>query len=288
MEQKTRGEQETRGRFGGSITIGGDLAVGRLGFGAMRLTGPGIWGEPEDPDQARQVLRRAVDLGVTLIDTADSYGPDVSERLIGEVLQPFPEGLVVATKGGLTRPSPGRWERNGRPEHLRKACEGSLKRLKVARIDLYQFHAPDPEVPLEESLGALAELQAQGKIRHIGVSNVSVDELRRANGVVAVASVQNRYNVGDRRYDSVLKECERMGIAFLPWHPLAGGDADEAAMARIAKRHQATLSQVAIAWLLARSPVIAPIPGTASVKHLEENVAAANINLSPEDMAELA
>ncbi|MGZ9103742.1 MAG: aldo/keto reductase [Rhodoplanes sp.] len=280
--------QETKGRLGGSITIGGDLVVGRLGFGAMRLTGPAIWGEPEDPDQARQVLRRAVELGVTLIDTADSYGPDVSERLIGEVLQPFPEGLVVATKGGLTRSGPGRWERNGRPEHLRKACEGSLKRLKVARIDLYQFHAPDPEVPLEESLGALAELQAEGKIRHIGISNVSVDELRRARGVVAVASVQNRYNVGDRRYDSVLKECEQTGIAFLPWHPLAVGDANEAAMARIAKRHQATPSQVAIAWLLARSPVITPIPGTASVRHLEENVAAANINLSPEDMAELA
>jgi aryl-alcohol dehydrogenase-like predicted oxidoreductase len=281
-------DQETRGRLGGSITIGGDLVVGRLGFGAMRLTGPGIWGEPENPDQARQVLRRAVDLGVTLIDTADSYGPDVSERLIGEVLQPFPEGLVVATKGGLTRSGPGRWERNGRPEHLRKACGGSLKRLKVARIDLYQLHAPDPDVPLEESLGALAELQAQGKIRHIGISNVSVDELRRASGVVAVASVQNRYNVGDRHYDSVLKECERMSIAFLPWRPLAGGDADETAMARIAKRHQATPNQVAIAWLLARSPVIAPIPGTASVRHLEENVAAANINLSPEDMAELA
>jgi aryl-alcohol dehydrogenase-like predicted oxidoreductase len=281
-------DRETRGPLGGSITIGGDLVVGRLGFGAMRLTGPGIWGEPEDPDQARQVLRRAIDLGVTLIDTADSYGPDVSERLIAEALQPFPEGVVVATKGGLTRSGPGHWERNGRPEHLRKACEGSLKRLKVARIDLYQLHAPDPEVPLEESLGALAELQAQGKIRHIGVSNVSIDELRRASGVVAVASVQNRYNVGDRHYDSVLKECERMGIAFLPWHPLAGGDADETAMARIAARYQATPSQVAIAWLLARSPLIAPIPGTASVRHLEENVAAANINLSPKDMAELA
>jgi pyridoxine 4-dehydrogenase len=287
MDQKT-GDQETRGRLGGSITIGGDLVVGRLGFGAMRLTGPGIWGEPQDPDQARQVLQRAVELGVTLIDTADSYGPDVSERLIGEVLQPFPEGLVVATKGGLTRSGPGRWERNGRPEHLRKACEGSLKRLNVARIDLYQLHARDPEVPLEESLGALAELQAQGKIRHIGVSNVNVDELRRASGIVAMVSVQNRYNVGDRHYDSVLKACERMNIAFLPWHPLAGGDADETAIARIAKRHHATPSQVAIAWLLARSPVIAPIPGTASVRHLEENVAAANINLSSEDMAEFA
>jgi aryl-alcohol dehydrogenase-like predicted oxidoreductase len=288
MKEEQRMDQETQGRLGGSITIGRDLVVGRLGFGAMRLTGPSIWGEPQDPDQARQVLRRAVELGVTLIDTADSYGPDVSERLIGEVLQPFPEGLVVATKGGLTRPSAGRWERNGRPEHLRKACEGSLKRLKVERIDLYQLHAPDPEVPLEESLGALIELQAEGKIRHIGVSNVSVDELRRASRVVAVVSVQNRYNVGDRHHDPVLKECERMGITFLPWHPLAGGDADETAMARIAKRHQATLSQVAIAWLLARSPIIAPIPGTASVRHLEENIAAANINLSPEDMAELA
>ena len=265
MDQKTGdqkiGDQKTGGRLGGSITIGGDLVVGRLGFGAMRLTGPGIWGEPEDPDQARQVLRRAVELGVTLIDTADSYGPDVSERLIGEVLHPFPEGLVVASKGGLTRSGPGRWERNGRPEHLRKACEGSLKRLNVARIDLYQLHARDPEVPLEESLGALAELQAEGKIRHIGVSNVSIDELRRASGVVAVASVQNRYNVGDRRSESVVDLCEQERMVFLPWAPIQDLDSNNV-VRELADRHGATPRQIVLAWLLARSPAILPIPGT--------------------------
>lgn len=273
---------------GGALAIGGDLVVGRLGFGAMRLTGPGIWGEPRDRGAAARVLRRVVDLGLTLIDTADSYGPHVSEQLIAEALYPYPEGLLIATKGGLTRPAAARWDRNGRPDHLREACEGSLERLRVERIDLYQLHAPDPEVPLEESLGILADLRAQGKIRHIGVSNVSVDELRRACAVVAVASVQNRYNVGDRRHDPVLEECERRGIAFLPWHPLAEGDADAAVIARLARRRAATPPQIALAWLLARSPVIAPIPGTASLAHLEENVAAADIVLTPEDMAELS
>ncbi len=273
---------------GGALAIGGDRVVGRLGFGAMRLTGPGIWGEPRDRGAAARVLRRVVDLGLTLIDTADSYGPHVSEQLLAEVLYPYPEGLLIATKGGLTRPAAARWDRNGRPDHLREACEGSLKRLRVERIDLYQLHAPDPEVPLEESLGALADLRAQGKIRHIGVSNVSVDELRRACAVVAVASVQNRYNVGDRRHDPVLEECERRGIAFLPWHPLAEGDADAAVIARLVRRRAATPPQIALAWLLARSPVIAPIPGTASLAHLEENVAAADIVLTPEDMAELS
>ena len=273
---------------GGALAIGGDLVVGRLGFGAMRLTGPGIWGEPRDRGAAARVLRRVVDLGLTLIDTADSYGPHVSEQLIAEALYPYPEGLLIATKGGLTRPAAARWDRNGRPDHLREACEGSLERLRVERIDLYQLHAPDPEVPLEESLGILADLRAQGKIRHIGVSNVSVDELRRACAVVAVASVQNRYNVGDRRHDPVLEECERRGIAFLPWHPLAEGDADAAVIARLARHRAATPPQIALAWLLARSPVIAPIPGTASLAHLEENVAAADIVLTPEDMAELS
>ena len=281
-------QRQKQERLGGSLTLGGDFVVDRLGFGAMRLTGPGIWGEPQDLGEARRVLQRVVERGITLIDTADSYGPEVSERLIAEVLHPYPQGLLIATKGGLLRPAPARWDRNGHPDHLRKACEGSLKRLKVERIDLYQLHAPDPEVPLEESLGALAELQAQGKIRHIGVSNVSVDELRRACDAVAVTSVQNRYNVGDRRHDPVLEECERRGIAFLPWHPLAGDDADTAALARIAKRHEATPPQIALAWLLARSPVIAPIPGTASLAHLEENIAAAEIVLSLDEMAALS
>ncbi len=281
-------DEATRVRPGGTLTIGGDLEVGRLGFGAMRLTGPGIWGEPGDPEEARRVLQRVVERGITLIDTADSYGPDVSERLIAEALHPYPQGLVIATKGGLTRPAPGRWDRNGRPDHLRKACESSLKRLKVDRIDLYQLHAPDPEVPLEESLGALAELQAQGKIRHIGVSNVSVEELRHACACVAVASVQNRYNVGDRHHEPVLEECTKMGIAFLPWHPLAGADADTELLARVADRHGASPSQVALAWLLARSPVIAPIPGTASVRHLEENIVAADLTLTDTDLKELS
>lgn len=288
MESAREGDSATEGLPGGTLTIGGDLRVGRLGFGAMRLTGPGIWRDPEDPEEARRVLHRVVERGVTLIDTADSYGPDVSERLIAEVLYPYPEGLVIATKGGLTRPAPGRWDRNGRPDHLRKACDSSLRRLKVDRIDLYQLHALDPEVPLEESLGALAELQAQGKIRHIGLSNVSVSELRRARACVAVASVQNRYNVGDRHHEPVVAECTRLGIAFLPWHPLAGGDADAKTLGRIASRHGATSSQVALAWLLAHSPIIAPIPGTASLAHLEENIAAADLTLTEADLAELS
>ncbi len=281
-------DSATRGRLGGTLTIGGDLEVGRLGFGAMRLTGPGIWGDPEDPQQARQVLQRAVACGITLIDTADSYGPNVSEQLIAEVLHPYPDDLIIATKGGLTRPAPGRWDRNGRPEHLRKACEGSLKRLKIDCIDLYQLHAPDPQVPFEESLGVLAELQAQGKIRHIGLSNVSVGELRRASACITVASVQNRYNVGDRRHEPVVEECARRGIAFLPWHPLAGSDGDPEKLTSVAERHGATASQVALAWLLARSPIIAPIPGTASLTHLEENIAAADLILTDADLEELS
>lgn len=277
-------------RPGGTLTIGGDLEVARLGFGAMRITGQGIWGEPDTPEEAHKVLRRAVDLGITLIDTADSYGPDVSERLIGEVLYPYPEGLVIATKGGLVRPGPGRWERDGRPEHLRQACDGSLKRLKLDRIDLYQLHAPDPDVALEESLGALADLQAEGKIRHIGVSNVSVEQLRRARRSVAIVSVQNHYNIADREHDPVLQECERAGMAFLPYRPLARSElgSNGGAVARVAARHDATPGQVALAWLLARSPVVVPIPGTSSVAHLEQNVAAARLALSAEDLDELA
>ena len=226
---------------GGSLTLGGDLVVGRLGFGAMRLTGPGIWGEPADPAKALDVLRRAVALGVTFIDTADSYGPEVSERLIAEALHPYPRDLVIATKGGLTRPGPDRWDRDGRPQHLRAACEASLKRLRLERIDLYQLHSPDPRVPLEESLGALQRLQAEGKIRHIGVSNVSVAQLRKARQQVAVVSVQNRYNLFDRSSEDVLEECEREGLAFIPWYPLAAGrgptsDDGRSALSALARR----------------------------------------------------
>jgi pyridoxine 4-dehydrogenase len=268
--------------------VGGDLVVNRLGFGAMRLTGRGILGEPEDPEEARRVLRRAVELGVNLIDTADSYGPEVSERLIAEALHPYPEDLVIATKGGYTRQG-GRWVPNGRPEHLREACEGSLRRLEVDRIDLYQFHTPDPRVPFEDSVWALAELRDEGKIRHVGLSNVGVRELEIAIDIVPIASVQNRYNLTDRSSEAVLQACEREEVGFIPWYPLAtgrlarpGGPLDE-----IAARHDAAPSQVALAWLLGHSPAMLPIPGTSSVAHLEENVAAAGLRLSEDEMATL-
>jgi pyridoxine 4-dehydrogenase len=255
----------------GTLSIGGDLQVHRLGFGAMRLTGPGVWGAPVDRAGALRVLRRALELEVNFIDTADSYGPGVSEEIIAEALHPYPPGLVIATKGGLTRAGPGQWGRDARPQHLRAACEGSLKRLRLQRIDLYQLHAVDPLVPLEESLGELARLRAEGKIRHIGVSNVSAQELARAQRNVTVVSVQNRYNLADRDSEGVLKDCERAGIAFIPWFPLgAGRDAANAGSA--------------IAWLLARSPVMLPIPGTSRVAHLEENVAAAAVRLSARDL----
>ena len=275
---------------GCSLTIGGDMVVNRLGYGAMRLCGPGVWGEPRDPKGARKVLRRAIELGVTFIDTADAYGPEVNERFIAETLHPYPEGLVVATKGGLTRPRREAWDRDGRPEHLRAACEGSLKRLRLERIDLYQLHAPDPRVPFEDSVGTLAELRAEGKIRHIGISNVGVDELRKARRLAPIVSVQNRYNIADRSSEDVLAECTRDGIAFLPWYPLeAGGSAGaKGTLARVATLHEATPAQIAIAWLLARSPVMLPIPGTSSIAHLEENVAAARIRLSPEDLSVLS
>lgn len=277
-------------RLGGTMTIGGDMTVPRLGFGAMRLCGPGIWGEPSDPDEARRVLKRVVALGITLIDTADAYGPEINERFIAETLYPYADGIVIATKGGVTRPRREAWDRNGQPEHLRTACEGSLKRLKLERIDLYQLHAPDPRVPLEDSVGALADLQTEGKIRHIGLSNVSVDELRRAQRIVPIASVQNRYNISDRTSDDVLAECEKQGIAFLPWHPLDAGRhaASGGALAPVAHRHRATPIQIAIAWLLAYSPVLVPIPGTSSLAHLEENVAAARLKLSKEDLKEFS
>jgi pyridoxine 4-dehydrogenase len=267
-----------------------DLVVNRLGFGAMRLPGPGVWGEPEDPEAVRGVLRRALELGINLIDTADSYGPEVNERQIAEALYPYPEDLVIATKGGLTRPGPGRWERDGRPEHLREACESSLMRLRVERIDLYQLHSPDPEVPFEESVGALAELRSEGKIRHVGLSNVSVGQLEQAQQIVPIVSVQNRYSLVERFSEDVLEICEREGLGFIPWFPLAtgrlarpGGPLDE-----IATRYDATPAQVALAWLLARSPVMLPIPGTSSIEHLEENVAAAAIELDEEEVAKLS
>jgi aryl-alcohol dehydrogenase-like predicted oxidoreductase len=273
-----------------SFTIGGDLEVHRLGFGAMRITGKGIWGPPDDPDECRRVLRRVVELGVNLIDTADSYGPEVSENLIAEALHPYPDGLVIATKGGLRRTGPGQWPRDARPERLKECCEGSLRRLRVDRIDLYQLHSPDPQVPLEESIGALAELQREGKIRHIGVSNVSVDELERARALVDVVTVQNRYNLVERDSERVLDACEEAGIGFIPWFPLATGDLARQGgpLDELARAHDATPGQLALAWLLARSPVMLPIPGTASVEHLEENVAAAHLQLDAAELDRLA
>jgi aryl-alcohol dehydrogenase-like predicted oxidoreductase len=270
-----------------------------MGFGAMRITGPGIWGEPKDPAEARRVLHRALELGVNFIDTADAYGPEVSERLIAESLSPYPRGLVIATKGGLLRPSAPQWVPDGRPEHLREACEGSLRRLRLARIDLYQFHAIDPRVPLEDSLGELARLRQEGKIRHVGVSNVKAVELARARRVLPVVSVQNRYNLADRGSEEVLAVCTRDGLAFIPWAPLASGsttrleggaDSDSgrgAALEKVAAAHGASVMQVAIAWLLAKSPAMLPIPGTGSVEHLEEDIAAARLQLSPAELAAL-
>jgi pyridoxine 4-dehydrogenase len=272
-----------------TLTLGGDLEVRRLGFGAMRITGRGIWGPPEDPEEAKRVLRRAVELGTDLIDTADSYGPEVSENLIAETLHPYPDGLVIATKGGLLRSGPGQWPRDGRPEHLKEACEGSLQRLRLDRIDLYQLHSPDPQVPWEDSVGAMKALQDEGKIRHAGISNVSVDELERAREIVEVVTVQNRYNLEDRRSEDVLQRCEELDIGFIPWFPLATGDLARSGgpLDRIARAHDAKPAQIALAWLLARSPVMLPIPGTSSVEHLEENARAAEIELSEDELAEI-
>jgi pyridoxine 4-dehydrogenase len=258
----------------GSVSIGADLTVHRLGFGAMRLTGAGIWGPPADRPAAIKVLRRALELGVNFIDTADSYGPNVSEQIIAEALYPYPSGLVIATKGGLIRPASGQWERDAHPAHLRAACEGSLRRLRLERIDLYQLHAIDSRVRLEDSLGELVRLQAEGKIRHIGVSNQSLAELKRSQALATIVSVQNRFNLADRSAADVLEHCEREGLAFIPWFPLgAGRDASQA--------------KSAIAWLLARSPVMLPIPGTSSLAHLEQNVAAASLRLSAADLKAL-
>ena len=273
-----------------TFKIGGDLEVRRLGFGAMRITGDGIWGPPDDPDEARRLLRRVVDLGIDLIDTADSYGPEVSENLIAEALHPYLDGLVIATKGGLRRTGPGEWPRDARPERLHECCEGSLRRLKLDRIDLYQLHAPDPNVPYEDSIGALKELQDEGKIRHIGVSNVSVEQLGQARELVDVVTVQNRYNLIDRSSADVLEACEESRIGFIPWFPLATGSLAEpgGVLDEVAHAHDATPGQVALAWLLARSRVMLPIPGTSSIEHLEENMAAEELTLSDEESDSIA
>ena len=271
----------------GTIRLGA-LTVNRLGFGAMRIAGPDIWGEPKDRPAARKLLARALELGHTFFDTADSYGPEVSENIIAEALYPYPKGLVIGTKGGLVRPSRERWDTDGRPEHLRRALDGSLKRLRLERIDLYQFHAPDENVPFAESVGALADLQRAGKIRHLGLSNVSVQELNQARRIASIVSVQNRYNLEDRSSDDVLAACEKAGIAFIPWYPLGAGQALRSAkIKRVVMKLRATPAQVAIAWLLARAPVMLPIPGTSSIAHLDENAAAAALRLSPADLAAL-
>src|SRR6202047_2069430 len=269
----------------GELLIGDDLRVTRLGFGAMRITGDGIWGEPADRAEAVRVLRRAVEVGINFIDTADSYGPGVSEEIIAEALHPYPTGLVIATKGGFDRPGPDVWVENGKPEHLRSACEGSLRRLRLERIDLYQLHRINPKVPAEDQLGTLKDLQAEGKIKHIGLSEVSVSQLQHARTIVPIASVQNRYSVTDRGSEDVLDYCEQNDIVFIPWFPLAAGQLTgaDSPLRGVAAQKNATPSQVALAWLLARSPVIVPIPGTSKVAHLLENVAAATMTLTEEE-----
>jgi aryl-alcohol dehydrogenase-like predicted oxidoreductase len=272
-----------------TFALGGDLEVRRLGFGAMRITGPGIWGAPNDPGEARSLLRRVVEAGVNLIDTADSYGPEVSENLIAEALHPYPEGLVVATKGGFTRPGPGQWTPAGRPERLKRCCEDSLRRLRRERIDLYQLHTVDPAVPIEDSVAALAELQQEEKIRHIGLCNVTALQLEGAQAIAPVVSVQNRYNLADRRSEEVLDACTEQGLGFLPWYPLATGDLaqTDGALQEAARAHSATPAQVALAWLLQRSPVCLPIPGTSSLSHFEENLQAEQLELRQDELEPL-
>jgi pyridoxine 4-dehydrogenase len=273
----------------GTFTLGGELTVNRIGFGAMRLTGRGVWGPPADRKEAVRVLRRAIELGVNFIDTADSYGPAVSEEIIAEALHPYPEGLVIATKGGFERPGPGQWVTNGRPHYLRRQLQSSLRRLKLERIDLWQLHRIDNKVPEDEQLGVMSEFQREGLVRHLGLSEVSVAQIQRARRAVPIVSVQNRYNLTDRTWEAELDYSEREGLAFLPWFPLAAGALDEGgALARVARRHDATPYQIALAWLLARSPAMVVIPGTSSVRHLEENVRAAEIRLTEEDLATLS
>ncbi len=272
-------------KMSGTFTIGGDLTVNRLGFGAMRVTGSGIWGEPKDPDEARRVLRRVVELGINFIDTADSYGPEVSERLIAETLHPYPKDLVIATKGGLTRQGPNKWLPVGRPEYLTQCVEMSLRRLRLDRIDLYQLHRIDAKVPVEESLGALADLQKAGKIRHIGLSEVSPEEIERAGKSAKIVSVQNRYNLSEREHENTLRFCEKHQLGFIPWFPVAAGKlvAPGGPLEAFAKRHNISVAQLSLAWLLHHSPVMLPIPGTSSVRHLEENVGAASVKLSDQE-----
>jgi aryl-alcohol dehydrogenase-like predicted oxidoreductase len=282
----------TAANSAGTLGLGGNLVVNRLGLGAMRVAGDGIWGDPPDPAAARRLLQRAVELGVNFIDTADSYGPGTSERLIAEALHPYPAGVVIATKAGIVRPARERWDRDGRPEHIRQACEASLRRLRLECIDLYQFHAVDPQVPLEDSIGEFARLQAEGKVRHVGVSNFDVDQIERARRLVEVVSVQNRCNVADRSSDPVIEYCEREGIAFLPWSPLTqspndAGSPRRRVLERVAAARGISFAQASLAWLLTRSPVMLPIPGTSSVDHLEQNVAAAGLRLSASEMQEI-
>ncbi len=273
----------------GTITLGGDLTVNRMGFGAMRLTGKGIWGPPRDRQEAVRVLRRAVDLGVNFIDTADSYGPAVSEEIIAEALHPYPDGLVIATKAGLERPGPDQWVPNGRPEYLRRQLESSLRRLKAERIDVWQLHRIDDKVPADEQFGVMRDFQREGVVRHLGLSEVSVAQIEQARRAIPIVSVQNRYNLTDREWEAELDYSEREGLAFLPWFPLAAGALDESGpLARVARRHGASPYQVALAWLLARSPAMLVIPGTSSVAHLEENIRSAEIQLTTQDLEELA
>jgi pyridoxine 4-dehydrogenase len=272
----------------GTITLGGELTVSRMGFGVMRLMGEGIWGPPDDPEEAKRILRLALELGVDFLDTADAYGPELDEYLIAETLHPYPDGVVIATKGGVVRSGPDGWERDGRPEHLRRAVENSLRRLRLDRIDLYQLHAPDPEVPVEDSVGELARLREEGKIRLVGVSNFSVDQLERVRQIVPIASVQNQYNVLFREEsEGVLEWCEAAGIAFIPWQPVARGELESEVLRKVATEREATPAQIALAWLLHRSPLVLPIPGTSSEAHLRENIAAASIRLGKEEMARL-
>lgn len=280
--------KEISANLSGTVSLGGEVSVHRLGFGAMRLTGEGIWGPPKNRAEATKVLRRAAELDVNFIDTADSYGPNVSEELIAEALQPYPKGLVIATKGGWNRPGPNQWTHDATPAHLRKAIEGSLKRLRLERIDLYQLHHPDPIVPLEDSVGTLAQLKSEGKIRFIGLSNVTQEHIERARRITPIVSVQNRYSFADREWDYVVDYCERNQIAFIPWFPLGAGRLAGQILDQVARAHQATPHQVAIAWLLKRSPVMLPIPGTSSVKHLEENVGSASVQLSDDEYEKLS
>jgi pyridoxine 4-dehydrogenase len=281
-------KKEVTARLAGDVSLGKQVSVHRLGFGAMRLTGEGIWGPPKDRNAALAVLRRAVELEVNFIDTADSYGPYVSEELIAEALHPYPKGLVIATKGGWKRPGPNQWTHDATPAHLREAVEGSLKRLRLDRIDVYQLHTPDPVVPFEASLETLAELRHEGKIRLIGLSNVTQEHIERARKIVPIVSVQNRYSFADREWDYVVDYCESNGIAFIPWFPLGAGKVAGEVLNQIAKAHGATPKQVALAWLLRRSPIMLPIPGTSSVEHLAENVAAASVRLTDEEFERLA